>query len=182
MLLIVIICLLIAIVALIAIFLITKYNNFQWILIKLNKGENKISSFLKTKYDILLRKFEFLKNNITIDDDDFEEYKLLNTNISIDKLNQKTNDLNNLINKYLDNNEELYKNETIIKLDNELSNINLSINSSKKYYNKHLTEYNNLCNLFPSKIIAFIFKYKPKNFIDEEIPDTLKILNQEENS
>ena len=82
----------------------------------------------------------------------------------------------------MDNNEELYKNETIIKLDNELSNINLSINSSKKYYNKHLTEYNNLCNLFPSKIIAFIFKYKPKNFIDEEIPDTLKILNQEENS
>ena len=182
MILIVVICILVAIIALIAILIITKYNKFQWIKIKLDKGENNISSFLETKYDILLRKFEFLKNNITIDEDDFEEYKLFNTKLSIEKLNQNVNKLNNLINKYLDNFEELYKNETITKLDNEISNVNISINSSKKYYNKHLTEYNNLCNSFPSKIIAHIFKFKPKNFIDEDIPDTLKILNQDNNS
>ena len=178
--LIVIICLLVALIALTAIFYITKYNKFQWIIVKLDKGENNISSYLESKYEVLLRKFEFLKTNITIDDEDFEDYKLLNTKISINKLNNKVNDLNNLINKYMDNNEELYKNETINKIDDEIQNINININSSKKYYNNNIVEYNSLCKTFPSKIIAFICKYKPKDFIDEDEPDTLKILNQDE--
>ena len=179
MVLIIIICLIIAITSLIAIFLINKYNNFQWIGIKLNKAENNISSYLEIKYDILLRKFEFIKDNVTVDEDDFAEYKFLNTKISINKLNQNVKDLNNLINRYIDNNEELYKKETIENIDNELKNVNISLNSAKRYYNNHLKEYNNLCKSFPSKIIAQIFKYKTKEFIDEDVPDTLKILNQE---
>ena len=177
--LIIIICIVVAIVASILIFLITIYNKFQWLIIKLDKGENNIASSLEVKYNILLRYIEFLKNNTTIDEEDFEEYKLLNTKIPVIKFNKKINELTNMINTYMDNNEKLYKNETVNKLNEEIYNINLSINSSKKYYNNHLTEYNHLCNAFPSKIIANIFKYKEKEFIDEETPNTLKILNQD---
>ena len=178
----VIICIIVALIASIIIFLINIYNKYQWVLIKIKKGENNIESFLNIKYDTLMRYFEFLKSNITVDEDDFEEYKLFNTEVSINKLNDKIIDLKNLINRYMDNNEDLYKNETITKINEELYNINLSINSSKKYYNEHVAEYNNLCQSYPSKIIANIFKYKTKSFIDEDAPDNLKILNQEEQS
>lgn len=174
-----IICIIVAIIASISLLIVIIYNKFQWIIIKLNKGESNISNFLEIKYNTLMRQFEFIKTKITIDNDDFEEYKLFNTKISIDKLNKNVNDLNNIINRYMDNNENLYQEETITKINEEIKNINISINSCKKYYNKQLIKYNQLCNSFPSKIVAKIFKYKEKKFIDEDTPNTLKILNQE---
>ena len=177
-----IMCIIVAIAALISIIFVLIYNKYQWVIVKLDKGETNISNYLEIKYNILIRQFEFMKTKITIDDDDFEEYKLLNTKISLDKLNKNVNDLNTLINRYMDNNENLYQEEIIAKITEEIKTINISINSCKKYYNEHLVEYNHLCKSFPTKIIAKIFKYKEKKFIDEDAPNTLKILNQDEES
>ena len=174
---IIIICLLIAIIGIIMIIFTLNYNKFQWIIIKLNKGEKIISNYLNQKHSILTRYTDILKENIDIDND-LEEYKLINTKLSINNLNKKVNDFNNLINKYMDNNEKLLKNETIIKLNKELSEANISINGGKKYYNDNLTIYNHLCNAFPSKIVAKLKKYKEKNFVDGEIKEELKILEE----
>ena len=50
----------------------------------------------------------------------------------------------------------------------------------KKYYNDNLINYNHLVNSFPSKVISKIFKYKEKDFLDEEVKDELKILGEEQ--
>ena len=175
-----IIGIIIAILGSILIIIITLYNKFQWLLIKLDKGESNISYALEKKYNILLRYYKFLEEKIKINDESFDEYKLLNTKISINKLNKKIIEMHNVINKYMDSNEKLLKNETIIKLNKELENINITINGCKKYYNKNLIDYNKLVNSFPSKIISKIFHYQKKEFIDEEIKDELKILEDDE--
>ena len=67
----------------------------------------------------------------------------------------------------MDNNEKLLKNESVININKELNEINITINGGKKYYNDNLIYYNHLCNAFPSNIIAKIKKYKEKDFLDE---------------
>ena len=88
--------------------------------------------------------------------------------------------MNNEINKVMDNNENLLKDEAIININKELLDANISINGSKKFYNDNVILYNQLVNSFPSKIIAILFRYKEKEFMDEEIKEELKILEENE--
>ena len=155
------------------------YNKFQWLIIKLNKGEKNISNYLNQKHDILVRYADILKDNIEINND-LEEYKLINSKLSINNLNKKINDFNNIINKYMDNNEKLLKKDSINNINKELNEINIVINGSKKYYNDNAIIYNHLCHKFPSMIVAKIFKYKDKDFQDNIEEEELKILNDNE--
>lgn len=171
------------IVGVIGIFLIiivTIYNKYQWLLIKLDKGETNITNALIKKYNILLRYVDFLKSNINLSNKDFEEFKLINTKMPMHKLNKKIEDMNNIINKYMDNNEKLLKNDTIVKINKELLDVNIIINGCKKYYNDNLVKYNHLCHSFPSNLISNIFKYKEKAFLNEENKEQLKILNEDD--
>jgi len=169
---------LVGLIGIILIIIVLAYNKYQLALIKLDKGETNIYSALEKKYNILLRYIDFLRNNIEINEEDFDEYNFLNLKMPINKLNQKINNMNNVINKYMDNNEKLLKNETIININKELQDVNITINGCKKYYNDNLAKYNILIHKFPSNIIGKIFKYKEKDFLDEDINEQLKILDE----
>ena len=173
-----IIGLIIGIVGIILILLINKYNKYQVSLIKLHKGEINIVSNLENKYNILLRYVDILKNEIEINEEEFEEYKLLNVKMPMIKLDKKLNSLNNIIDKYLDSNEKLLKNESIVNIEKELLNANIKIDGCKKYYNDNLIIYNHLCHSFPSSIIGKICHYREKEFIEQENEEQLKILNE----
>ena len=80
----------------------------------------------------------------------------------------------------MDNNEKLLKNEAVIKINNELSEVNITINGGKKYYNDNLVIYNHLCNAFPSNIVAKLKRYHEKDFLDGEIKEELKILDEDD--
>lgn len=170
----------IGIIGIILIITITSYNKYQWLLIKLDKGDTNITTALEKKYNILLRYVDFLKNNIELKEEAFDEYKLLNTKMPTHKLNKKIEDMNNIINKYMDNNEKLLKNKTIVNINKELLEVNITINGCKKYYNDNLIKYNHLCHAFPSNIIGKIFKYKEKDFLNEENKEQLKILDEDD--
>ena len=169
----------VAIIGIILIILINQYNKFQWINTLIDKGEGNIIDAFTKKYNILIRYLDFLKENkVEIKDEDYDEYKLLNLKQPVNKINAKIDALNNLVNHYMDNNEKLLKNETIISINKELMEANIHINGGKKYYNDNLIIYNNLCNAFPSNIIAKIKHYKEKDFLDGEIKEELKILDE----
>ena len=175
----IIIGVIVAVIGVILIIFINGYNRFQWTITLVQKGETNIMNALEKKYHILMRYFDFLKENkVDIDQYEYEEYKLLNTKQQVVKLNKKINNMNNIINKYMDNNEKLLKNETIININKELEHINISINGGKKYYNDNLIIYNHLCTSFPSNIISRIMHYKEKEYLDEEMKEELKILDE----
>ena len=175
----VVIGIVVAIIGIILIILITQNNKLEWYNTLLDKGETNVVNSLTKKYDILLRYLEFLKNNkVDVKEEEIEEYKLLNTKQSINKLDNRVNELNNMISRYMDNNEKLLKNETIINLNKELNEANVGVNGGKKYYNDNLVLYNHLCNAFPSNIVAKLKRYKEKEFLDGEIKEELKILEE----
>lgn len=165
----------ITIILLIIFWLVIQYNKFNWQKVKLQKGEINLLSLFEKKYQILCRIITFLKENTT------NEIKDLNYNFEqkdLYLLNKNLEKENNIINSYLDENEKIIKNTSFKKINQELIDINIAINGSKKYYNDNLTLYNHLCHAFPSKIIALLFKYKEKNFLDEELTYELKILKE----
>ena len=159
---------------------IINYNKFQWSIIKLDKGEKNLIFYFEQKHSILTRYIEIIKKDVNIEDN-FDEYNILNSKLSINKISKIINDFNNCINKYLDSNEKLLKEENVININKELNETNIAINGSKKYYNDNLVNYNHLCHKFPSIIIAKLFKYKDKEFLEENLSESFKILKDEEN-
>ena len=127
-----------------------------------------------------MRYLDVLKDNkIDIPEEEYNKYKAINTRLSIVKTNKNIEEMVNYINQILDNNEKLLKKEAIININKELSEINITINGGKKYYNDNLVLYNHLCNAFPSNIIAKLKKIREKEFLDNEIKEELKILDDE---
>lgn len=174
-----IIVIVIAIIGIILIILVNQYNKFQWTNVLLNKGETNLENAFSKKHSILMRYLDILVDNkITIPEEDYEKFKLLNTKQSITKLNKNIEEITTYISKIMDNNERLLKNEAINKINSELSEINIVINGGKKYYNDNLVVYNHLCNAFPSNIIAKIKRYREKDFLDGETKEELKILDE----
>lgn len=171
----------VAIIGIILIIFINQYNKFQWTNVLIDKGETNLENAFNKKHDILIRYLDILKDNkIDISEDDYEKYKLFNLHQSIIKSNKEIENITNYINRIMDNNEKLLKNEAIANINKEISEINITINGGKKYYNDNLIIYNHLCNAFPSNIIAKIKRYKEKEFLDDEIKEDLKILDDDE--
>lgn len=175
----VIIGIVIAIIGIILIILINKYNQFQWTNVLVDKGESNLEAAFSKKHNILMRYLDILKDNkIDIPDDDYNEFNKINTNLSITKVNKEIEEITNYISKIMDDNEKLLKNEAVININKELNEINITINGGKKYYNDNLVLYNHLCNAFPSNLIAKLKKYREKDFLDGEIKEELKILDE----
>ena len=169
----------VAIVGIIAIIFINQYNKFLWTSILVNKSETNIANALSKKYNILMRYLDFLKDKkVNVQEEEYDKYKMLNLKQSISRLSNNIDELNNLVNHYMDNNEKLLKNETIINLNKEISEVNITINGGKKYYNDNLIIYNHLCSAFPSSVIAKLKGYEEKDFLDDEIKEELKILEE----
>lgn len=169
----------IAIIGIILIILVTQYNKFQWTNILVDKGETNLETAFSRKHNILIRYLDILKDNkINIPDEEYDKYRLINLTQPVPILNKEIEEITNYINRIMDNNEKLLKDESIIKVNKELNEINITINGGKKYYNDNLVYYNHLCNAFPSNIIAKIKKYKEKDFLDDEIKEELKILDE----
>ena len=66
----------------------------------------------------------------------------------------------------LKENKKLAKNQTIIELNNQISNVNAKVNTIIKYYNDSISGYNALVSKFPTKLIAIITRLKEKRYFD----------------
>lgn len=61
---------------------------------------------------------------------------------------------------------ELKANQNFIQLQEELSETEDKISYSRQFYNDTVLKYNNLCQQFPSNIIANIFHFKKSEFFE----------------
>lgn len=174
------ICVIVAVIALLLIMMINIYNKLQYNLIKLNKAETNIDDALEKKYHILVRYIDFLNDNIKVDKEKFSSFLEINLQtVNNIKLLDRIDECYHEIKMYLDDNEKLLKNETLIGINKELREVDVIINSCKKYYNTSLVSYNKLVKYFPSSIVAMICGLKEKEFYPEDKKDSLKILEEE---
>ena len=61
---------------------------------------------------------------------------------------------------------DLKASKNFIKLHDELKDVEDEIASSRKYYNGCVRNYNNKVEMFPSNIVALIFRFKTKSMFE----------------
>ena len=155
----------IAIVAIIIIWVISKYNKFARLKEKVRQARSGIDVYLKQRFDLIpnlvetvkayshyeksvLQSIVELRNKYdTRNKDDLKESEDLN--------NQYTN-LLGLIENY----PELKASESYLNLQKALRKVESQLQAARRIYNAEVTNYNVATKKFPALIIAKLFGYK----------------------
>lgn len=165
-------------ISLILLIVIIYHNKFQFAIIKIDEAENNVDILLEKKRDLLARTRPIVKKELKIEEflEDVEELKdkELNHFEINDILKRAYNDLF----KITDENEKLLKSEALISIIEELNDNEEQIIGSIKFYNDSVVIFNKLIVSFPANIIAFLWRYKKKNFYNNEKREIYEILNE----
>jgi len=152
---------------------ITLYNKIQNYTIRINEVESIIDNNLREKYDNINKCVSLIKGNEDInkelDKKMFEEIVRLRTKkISNFDLDRKLIEANNSFITIKEKYKELKENKDIINITKKIDEIDENLLVNREYYNKNIAEYNKLITLFPTNIIAKIYKYESKLFFDKK--------------
>lgn len=168
-----------AILIILLIVIINFYNNkFKYTIIKIEEAENNIGILLDKKRELLDRTRPIIKKEIKVEEflEEIEglEEKVLNHF----QINSILKDSYFDLCKLLDDNEKLYKSEALVSIIEDLSDNEDMIIGSINYYNDSVVEFNKLVVSFPSKIVALLFRYKKKEFHNNEKREIYEILKE----
>ena len=145
------------------------FNKFQDSSIRINEAEIGITTILNKKFDLLNRAINIIKGNTTIKKDILENIvKLRSRKLNNFEFDKELSDSLTEFFTICDENAELQQVESFKKILNSLINGEEQLTATKKYYNHVAVTYNKMVKLFPSNLIALIYKYKEKQFHKDE--------------
>lgn len=148
---------------------VLNYNKIQDSIIRINEVERKIDIELRNKFDLLNKSVSIIKGNIEINNSVFNDMiKLRSIKLSNFEFDRKLITIYNEFIKVKSEYKELTKNEDLKKFEDELENTDNKLNIYKEYYDNNIAIYNKEIRVFPSNIIASIYKYKEKTFFDKK--------------
>lgn len=151
-------------------------NKYKLAIIKFEKAEEEIDIYLEKKHDLISRSKDIIskevkKEEFFIDLDDtyehlnhFEKYELLKK-------------LYNEFFKIIDEHDKLLKSDNLVSILDELNINEENIVGAIKFYNDTVVDFNQLILTFPSCFIAFIKRYKKKDFYSNEKREIIDILS-----
>jgi len=145
------------------------------------RSKENISSTGKDKEEQLYDKLEntLTKEQKELFDEFLEELeKLENKGLNQFQMNSWLKDSYFDLVKLIDENEKLYKSEALVSILEELGDNEDMIVGSINYYNDSVVNFNKLVMSFPAKIVAFLFRYKKKEFHNNEKKEMYQILNE----
>ena len=163
------IIILIAVVAIIVLFVINTYNTLVGLRNKVKDQWAQIDVQLKRRFDLIPNLVETVKGYAKHESDTLEAVvKARNTYLaaSTPEAQMKADgELTQAITKLFALSEaypELKANENFNKLQDQLQRLEEEIAASRRYYNGVVNRYNTKTELFPGNIIAGIFGFKRK--------------------
>lgn len=174
----------IAVIALLVIYLIVQYNAFVKTNNIVKEAFSTMDVYLKKRWDLIPNLVEVVKGYAKHEKETFNQITSLRTNsydsLPMDKKINVNQQLGQGITKIMaiaENYPELKANENFAKLSAELTKIEDEIANSRKYYNGAVRELNNKIQMFPSNIIAGVFGFKQANMfeINAEERDNVKV-------
>ena len=168
----ILICIIITACIIIGIY-ITLYNKIQDYIIKINEVESIIDNNLRAKYDNINKCVSLIKGNEIIskelDKNMFEEVvRLRNRKISNFDLDRKLIEANNQFITLKEKYKELKDDKEIINISKKIDELDEKLEVNREYYNNSIAEYNKLVKLFPTNIIAKLYKFEEKLFFDRK--------------
>ncbi len=156
-----------------ALFVIWGYNSLVVLRNRVDNSLAQISVQLKRRVDLIPNLVETVKGYAKHEKTVFENVTKARTGVISastveDKLNANnmlTNTLKSLF-AVAENYPKLMANENFLKLQGELSEIEDKIAYSRQFYNDVVLMYNNKVQMFPTNILASIFKFKIKSLFE----------------
>ena len=154
------------------------YNKFRFTIIKIDEAENNIGVLLSKKVELLDRTRPIIKKEIKLKEflDDIEFLK--ESKINHFEMNSALKEYHNDLIKILDDHEKLLKSETLVSIIEEINSNEDAIVGTTKFYNDSVVTFNKLVSSFPSNIVAFFWRYKRKEFYNNEKKEMYEILNE----
>lgn len=165
--------------------IISTYNAFIKLRNNVDEGFSTMDVYMKKRYDLIPNLVETVKGyakheestltkviqarNMAMNSATTEE-KMKNDNILTETLKS--------LFAVSENYPELQANQNFMDLQNQLKTLEAEIANSRKYYNGVVKVYENKREMFPSNIIAKMFKFEEKPFYEvdsEEERKTVKV-------
>jgi LemA protein len=160
------------IVVALLLFVISTYNGLVSKRNKVRNQKSQIDIELKRRFDLVPNLVETVKGYANHEKTTLEEViKARNSYVSAGADTEKALDADNVLSSALsklfalsESYPDLKANANYLKLQNELSEIEKRIVFARQFYNDNVFMLNNKIEMFPSKIIASLFKFKPESF------------------
>ena len=163
----------IAVIAVIAIYILTQYNSFIKLTNAVKEAFATMDVYLKKRWDLIPNLVETVKGYAKHESSVIEEVIKLRNN-SYDKMsssekidtNQQLSAGISKIMAIAENYPDLKASQNFSDLSNQLSKTEDEIANSRKYYNAVVKNLNNKTEMFPSNIIAKMFNFKPSKMFE----------------
>lgn len=156
-------------------YIISTYNRLVSNKNSLDESFSTMDVYLKKRWDLIPNLVETVKSYAKHEKDLFKEVTELRSksyqDLSLDEKNEINKKLTTTLNKLIavaENYPELKANENFLDLSHELKNTEQDIANARKYYNANVKVYNNQVMIFPSNIIAKIFKFEKASMFEIE--------------
>ena len=167
----------VAVVILLFIIIFIVYGNrFNFAIIKINEAESNLDILLNRKLDLLQRTIPVIKKELKLEEFMVELDGVLEANLNHFQLNEILKTEYDELFKTLDENEKLFKSESLNRILRDLNDNEEAIIGSIKFYNDNVVIFNHLVSSFPSKIVALFKRYKRKDFYNDENKEMYEIL------
>ncbi len=166
---------LLVVVVLIILYFISTYNSLVSLRNKVEDEASQIDVELKRRFDLVPNLVEIVKGYTKHEKETLEGVvKARNTYASANTLGDQLKadgELTNAINKLFALGEaypDLKANTNFMELQTELSEIEQKIVYARQFYNDSVLKLNNKIDMFPSSIVANMFKFSKKDFFEAQ--------------
>ena len=164
-----------AVVVIIAVFLILIYNNLTRKRILVREGWSGIGTFLQQRNDMIPNLVETVKGYAVHESKTLQEVvKWRNRSVSATTNSEKMEASNRMNEALVDffavaeQYPDLKANTNFLSLQADLKEMEVSLNQSRRYYNGAVRDYNQSVAVFPSNIVAGMFGFTAEPFFQEE--------------
>ncbi len=166
---------LIVIIAFVALFAISIYNSLVKLRNQVKNAWSQIDVQLKRRHDLIPNLIETVKGYMTHERDTLENItKARSQAVAAETVGDKAKaegELTSALGKFnlvVENYPDLKANQNFLSLQEELTSTENKISFSRQNYNDQVLFYNNKIQMFPSNIVAGMFKFNEEEFFEIE--------------
>ena len=170
-----------AIVVVIALFVIGVYNGLVRARQKVKNAWSQIEVQLQRRFDLIPNLVETVKGYMTHESETLEKVTALRSSWANAKNVEEKANLDNELSGVLktimavsENYPDLKANTNFTELQNSLTETENKISFSRQFYNDTVTMYDTKLEVFPSNIIASMFGFKPETLFATESDEARK--------
>jgi len=170
-----------AIVAIIVVFVIATYNSLITLKQRVKNAWSQIDVQLQRRFDLIPNLVETVKGYMGHESEVLEKVTSLRTSWANANTVHEKSELDNQLSGALrtimavsENYPDLKASENFSQLQEELQNTENKISFSRQFYNDTTTKYNTKLELFPSNIIAGMFGFKAEELFEAESDEARK--------